>query len=90
MFAVMADIMLPVYCEVRVRGQWIRISLEDALRLDKDRLKRCPYCHGRVRAHATGKNGEVAHFEHYEAYSGCMWCYKYDGGGQRMHRKPLE
>lgn len=83
----MADIMLPVFCEVRVRGVWTRISLEDALRLDKDRIKRCPACHGRVRANATGRNSRVAHFAHYEANSGCMWCYTYDGGGQRDAQK---
>jgi hypothetical protein len=86
----MADIILPYFCEVRVRGTWTRISLEDALRLDKDRLKRCPACHGRVRAHGTGSNGAAAHFEHDEANPGCMWCYNYDGRGSRMHRKPME
>lgn len=82
--------MLPVTCEVRVRGIWTSVTLEDALRLDKDRVKRCPDCHGRVRAHGTGRNGEQAHFEHFEANPGCMWCHNYDGAGKRMHRKPLE
>lgn len=86
----MTDIFLPYQCEVRVRGEWIKIGLEDALRLDKDRIKRCPHCHGRVRAHATGKNGAAAHFEHDEANPGCMYSHKYDGGGQRMHRKVIE
>ena len=29
-------------CEVKVRGTWTTITLRDALRLDKDRVKRCP------------------------------------------------
>jgi hypothetical protein len=69
----MTDIILPVFCEVLVRREWTRISLEDALRLDKDWLKRCPACHGRVRTHATGSNGAAAHFEHDKANAGCMW-----------------
>jgi hypothetical protein len=77
-------------CEVKVRGAWVTISLRDALTLDKDRIKRCPECHGRLRAHGIGRNGEAAHFEHYEANPGCMWSYTYDGGAQRMHRKPVE
>jgi hypothetical protein len=85
------EIILPVYCEVLVRKQWTRVSLEEALnRLDKDRLKRCPACHGKVRAHRTGSNNAAAHFEHDEANPGCMWSHSYDGGGQRMHRKPME
>lgn len=87
----MTEIMLPVFCEVKVKGAWVRVSLEDALsRLDKDRLKRCPDCHGQLRVHATGSNGAVAHFEHHEANPGCMWCYNYDNGGKRMHRRPVE
>jgi hypothetical protein len=83
--------MLPVFCEVLVRKEWVRVSLEEALsKLDKDRLKRCPACHGKVRAHRTGRNDAAAHFEHDEANPGCMWCYNYDGGGQRMHRRPVE
>ncbi len=83
------EVILPVYCEVLVRREWVRISLKQALGLDKSRIKRCPACHGKVRAHRTGSNDMAAHFEHDEANPGCMWSYNYDGGGQRMHRRPM-
>jgi len=75
-------------CELKVRGVWTRITLEDALRLDKDRIKRCLECQGQVRAHQAGKNGEAAHFEHYERNPGCSLGHFFDGT-PRMHRKPL-
>jgi hypothetical protein len=74
--------------EVKVRGEWQRITLQDALRLDKDRLKRCPECYGRVRAHSVGKNGEAAHFEHFEQNPGCYLGHNFDGT-KRSHRKPM-
>ena len=75
-------------CELKLRGEWTTITLEDALRLDKDRLKRCPECHGKVRAHGVGKNGEAAHFEHDEKNPGCYLGNYYDGI-KRMHRRPM-
>jgi hypothetical protein len=55
-------------CEVKVGGAWTLITMEDALKLDADKKKRCPACHGRVRAFHASINGMRAHFEHYVAH----------------------
>lgn len=58
-------------CEVKVRGEWIELTIEDALRLDASRTKRCPECQGQVRAHTNGSNGMRAHFEHFRRHDEC-------------------
>ena len=75
-------------CEVKIRGKWEQIALDDALRLDSGRVKRCPECHGQVRAHKPGKDGMVAHFEHFERHPGCYLGDCFDGR-RRPHRKAL-
>jgi len=75
-------------CELKIKGLREVITLEQALRLDKDRIKRCPECHGRVRAHGVGKSG-TAHFEHFENNPGCSLGYNFDGI-KRRHRRRLE
>ena len=49
---------------------------------------RCIECQGRVRAHATGKNGAVAHMEHEHRNYGCTRGDCFDGT-KRMHEKPI-
>lgn len=76
-------------CEVRVRGAWVRVSLDDALnRLDASRPKRCIQCHGEVRAHAEGRDGMAAHFEHRHRHKGCSFGDCFDGA-VRPHPKAL-
>jgi hypothetical protein len=41
-------------CEVKAFGKWELVSIDKALSLNKERIKRCPECHGRVRAHNAG------------------------------------
>jgi hypothetical protein len=77
-------------CEMLVRGEWIRISLDDALsKYDASRTKRCVECHGQVRAHREGSDGMRAHFEHFERHDGCSLGVSFSGI-RSMHRKPLE
>lgn len=78
-----------VICDLKIRGAWQAITLEQALRLDKGRLMRCPECHGRVKAHSAGRDGMAAHFEHRENNPGCTLGYNFDGT-QRVHRKAEE
>lgn len=67
-------------CEVKRAGVWVRISIQDALEMDSVQLKRCPECHGRVRAHKDGKDGPPqAHFEHFDAHAGCSKSVKFKG-----------
>ncbi|MEI5677361.1 MULTISPECIES: hypothetical protein [unclassified Mesorhizobium] len=67
-------------CEVKARGEWVAVSIEDALRmLHPDRTKRCPECHGAVRAHSHSKDGMRAHFEHLIAHKGCSKSTAFDG-----------
>jgi hypothetical protein len=58
-------------CEIKVFGGWQPITLDEALRSHPSRLKRCPVCHGQVRAHAAGKDGIIARFEHFQRNPGC-------------------
>ena len=44
------------------RRIWQAIALEQALRLDKGCLTRCPECHGRVRVHSAARVGLSPHF----------------------------
>ena len=69
------------------RRIWQAIALEQALRLDKGCLTRCPECHGRVRVHSAGREGMSPHFEHRENNPGCTLGYNFDGT-RRRHRKP--
>lgn len=55
--------------------------------MDKDRLKRCPECQGKVAAHIAGKNRDAAQFEHEEKNLGCSLGHYFDGA-RRLHRKP--
>ena len=58
-------------CEVKVGKDWVVITIDKALELHPDRIKRCPECHGKVRAHKTSVDGMRAHFEHFDAHAGC-------------------
>ena len=68
-------------CEVRktvadsVTGQhtmaWVVVTVNEALKLN-DPIRRCMACHGRVRLHRAGPNGQPrAHAEHMRRNSGC-------------------
>jgi hypothetical protein len=76
-------------CDLKVREGWQPISLEEALRLPPTRIKRCPVCQGQVRAHKTGIDGTVAHFEHFKLHPGCYLGDAFDGN-PRPHRKALK
>jgi hypothetical protein len=66
-------------CEIFMRGDWTKIDLEQALRLDASRTKRCIGCHGEVKAHKPGKDGQRAHFEHKHRHKGCQFGDCFDG-----------
>jgi len=76
-------------CELKIRDGWQPITLEEALRLNPNRIKRCPVCHGRVRADQAGKNGMVAHFEHFQPHPGCYLGDAFDGN-PRPHPRALK
>jgi hypothetical protein len=75
-------------CEVKVWGDWKRLTLAQALELDPSHLKRCPECHGQVRLHEASIDGMVVHFEHYERNRGCSLGDCFDGN-PKMHPWPL-
>jgi hypothetical protein len=74
-------------CELKIRGGWQPITLDEALQLAPSRIKRCAICHGQVRAHA-GTDGMVAHFEHFKLHPGCYLGDAFDGN-PRPHLKAL-
>jgi hypothetical protein len=76
-------------CELRIIEGWEPISLADALLLAPSRVKRCPVCHGRLRAHQADSDGMAAHFEHFELHLGCYLVDAFDGN-PRPHRKALK
>ncbi len=72
-------------CEI---VEWKAVSIEQALKLE-GRVKRCPECHGEVRAHNASASGMAAHFEHYVGHAGCSLGNSFDGT-KRPHPKPIE
>jgi hypothetical protein len=76
-------------CELKVPGGWLPITLDEALRLNPTRLKRCPVCQGQVRAHNASDEGRVAHFEHFHLHLGCYLGDDFDGN-PRPHQKALK
>jgi len=74
--------------QVKVRGVWTRISIEDALRLDSAEIKRCIACHGRMRAHKRAVTGQRAHFEHLSGHTGCSRMGPYFSGVASLHPDP--
>ena len=62
-----------------MRGSWEPISIDKALGLHPERVKRCSECHGQVRAHKLGTTDQRAHFEHFRAHEGCSRSVEYAG-----------
>jgi hypothetical protein len=58
-------------CELKIGDEWAPLRVDAALGINSERVKRCPECHGRVRAHKASVDGMRAHFEHFEAHAGC-------------------
>lgn len=75
--------------QIFANGAWTPIDLALALKMPKRRVMRCPECHGRIRAHKVGANGEKAHMEHSERHKGCSRgdCFE---GVTSMHPKNLD
>jgi hypothetical protein len=84
----MADLR-DIHCELRIFEGWQPITLDQALSLPPSRIKRCPVCFGRVRAHQANPDGTVAYFEHFELHLGCYLAEAFDGN-PRPHRKALK
>jgi hypothetical protein len=78
-----------IACEVFARNEWQGIDLQLALKMPNTREKRCPECHGRVRAHSVGSNGMKAHMEHFERHKGCSRGNYFDGTAT-LHPSALE
>ncbi len=76
-------------CEIKVGGNWQSFSIDAALALEPETLKRCPACNGRVRAHKKAVTGQKAHFEHITGHGGCSRMGKYFDGIPSLHPDPL-
>ena len=72
-------------CEMKTRDGWSYLTIDQALELNPELPKRCPECHGAVRAHRQSNNGMRAHFEHLEAHSGCSLKPRTFSGKRSMH-----
>jgi hypothetical protein len=75
------------YCEIKVKGYWERVAIEQALLLSPDRRMRCPICHGRVQIGA--KNSAEAVIEHHDKSPGCYLTEEFDGN-PRPHPKAMK
>lgn len=84
----MDDIQKQHAAELHANKCWNPISLAHALTMPRSRRMRCPECHGRVRAHRQGSDGQKAHMEHYERHVGCSRGDSYDGNS-RLHPQAL-
>jgi hypothetical protein len=68
-----------LFCEIQQGGVWVLIGIAQAFDLPHDTKKRCPECHGQLRAHRAGKDGPRAHFEHRMTHSGCQFSHHFEG-----------
>ena len=75
-------------CEVSIDGHWLAISMQDAIAISPERIKRCTECGGRVRVHRRFSDGQLPRVEHLEAHSGCSLTKGFDGL-RRRHRNAL-
>jgi len=79
------------YCEANYGNGWMLLSIEGALELNPETPKRCPECHGAVRAHKASVNGMRPHFEHLEAHEGCTRSRGVSFSGRSTpHPNPLD
>jgi len=59
-------------CEVKVADKWVLVTIDYALQLPPERVKRCPECQTLVRALNASADGTIrAHFEHIDPPKGC-------------------
>lgn len=75
--------------ELSANKTWVSIDIDTALSMPRTRLMRCPDCHGRIRAHKAGRDGQKAHMEHYERHEGCARGDCFNGSATR-HPKALK
>jgi hypothetical protein len=77
-----------IACELFANKAWVSVDIDTALKMPKRRLMRCPECHGRVKAHRVGADGQREHMEHYERHIGCSRgdCFN---GVSSLHVKAL-
>lgn len=47
-----------IVAELYANQEWIPVELELALKMPRSRRMRCPECHGRVRVHKEGSDGQ--------------------------------
>jgi hypothetical protein len=76
-------------CELKTKDGWARLDIHQALALNPELSKRCPECHGAVRAHKASNNGMRAHFEHIISHAGCSLKPKTFSGIKSMHPDAL-
>ena len=72
-------------CQVKVRGEWIDATIDEALTVYAGLAKRCPECHGEVRAHKQYNTGSRAHFEHLVVHAGCSLKPRTFSGTRTFH-----
>jgi hypothetical protein len=76
-------------CEIPDGEGWKEVSVEGAIGMPRTVEKRCPECHGPVRAHKEGANGASPHIEHRQRHKGCSRgdCFN---GHQSPHPHAIE
>lgn len=72
-------------CEMRDGAEWVIVGIDEALKRPRE-AKRCPACHGRVKAFRAYSTGTRAHFEHFTLHRGCPTKPTFDG---RVTRHPM-
>jgi hypothetical protein len=80
---------IEIRCWKKEGPRWRKIPVTDRLARDPNETRR-PECHGRVRVHKAGPNGDPpAHFEHTQNHPGCTHSYTF-AGTVSPHPDPLE
>lgn len=76
-------------CEVRIDGVWTHMSAAEAHARHRNADKRCPDCHGRVRAHGTYGAQQRISIVHRQRHDGCPRMPRQYAGTPKPHPDTL-
>lgn len=58
-------------CEIKVEDAWLRVPIDDAHRVHRDKPKRCPSCHGTVITASSYTSEPRINLQHRKQHDGC-------------------
>ncbi|GEP12851.1 hypothetical protein MGN01_46960 [Methylobacterium gnaphalii] len=76
-------------CEVRIDGAWIEMGADEAHRLHREAVKRCPVCRGAVNTAGIYSEGTKVALQHRKSHGGCPRLQKHYRGKPSLHPEAL-